>query len=103
MPACRIGFAFLLLLLSAAPVRGAPPAWLAPITQTAQPFLGVTHYQITQSFNNPTPYVLPRELSIHVVEIDPSAPGVSLFGTPGNGSAPEEFTRQRTSSFLTTH
>jgi hypothetical protein len=103
MPACRIGFAFLLLVLSTGPVRGALPAWLAPITQTAQPFIGVTHYQITQSFSDPSPYVLPRELSIHIVEIDPSAPGVSFFGTPGNGADPEEFTRQRTSSFLATH
>lgn len=81
----------------------AVPAWLAPITQTAQPFLGVTHYQITQSLNSPTPYILPRELSIHIVEIDPLAPGIAFFGTPGNGAVAEEYTRQTTSSFVNNH
>ena len=81
----------------------AVPAWLAPITQTAEPFLGVTHYQITQSLGDPSPYILPRELSIHIVEIDPSAPGVSFLGTPGNGAAPEEYTRQTTSQFVNAH
>lgn len=91
----------LLVLLAAAQVASAAvPAWLAPITQTAEPFLGVTHYQITQSLDSPTPYILPRELSIHIVEIDPSAPGVSFLGTPGNGAVAEEYTRQTTSAFV---
>ena len=42
----------------------------------------------------------PRELSIHIVEIDPSAPGISFLGTPGNGAVAEEYTRQTTSSFV---
>jgi len=92
---------FILVGLAAArAVDAAVPAWLAPITQTAEPFLGVTHYQITQSLGSPTPYILPRELSIHIVEIDPTAPGVSFFGTPGNGATAEEYTRQTTSHFV---
>ncbi|MBA3485048.1 MAG: phosphodiester glycosidase family protein [Pirellulales bacterium] len=89
-----------LLLIGASIAEAAVPAWLAPITQTAQPFLGVTHYQITQSLNNPTPYILPRELSIHIVEIDPAAPGVSFLGSPGNGALPYEYTRRTTSQFV---
>lgn len=81
----------------------AVPAWLAPITQTAEPFIGVTHYQITQSWNSPTPYLLPREVSLHVVEIDPTAPGISFLGTPGNGGAANEYTRQTTGSFVNAH
>lgn len=84
-------------------VEAALPAWLAPITQTAQPFIGVTHYQITQSLGSPTPYVLPREVSIHIVEIDVSAPGISFLGTPGNGATAEEYTRRTTSSFVNNH
>ncbi|WP_428303986.1 phosphodiester glycosidase family protein [Lacipirellula sp.] len=76
------------------------PAWLAPITQTSEPFIGVTYYQITQSLNSPTPYVLPREVSLHIVEIDPTAPGVSFLGTPGNGTTELEYTRRTTSSFV---
>lgn len=79
------------------------PAALLPITQVAQPFVGVTHYQITQSLNYPHPAILPRPLSIHIVEIDPSAPGVSFFATPGNGADPQEYTRQTTNSFVNTH
>ena len=89
-----------LLLAEGAIVAAAVPAWLVPITQTAEPFLGVTHYQITQSINNPSPAILPRELSIHIVEIDPSTPGISFLGTPGNGAVAEEYTRQTTSSFV---
>jgi hypothetical protein len=89
-----------LAFATALQAAAALPAWLAPITQTAEPFIGVTYYQITQSLNSPTPYVLPREVSLHVVEIDPTAPGISFLGTPGNGDAPNEYTRQTTSSFV---
>lgn len=96
--------AFLLMaawwLWQVAAAVAALPAWLAPITQTAEPFIGVTYYQITQSRNSPTPYVLPREVSLHVVEIDPTAPGISFLGTPGNGAVQHEYTRQTTSSFV---
>jgi hypothetical protein len=96
----RLSLSIGLLLIGASIVEAAIPAWLAPITQSAQPFLGVTHYQITQSLNNPSPAILPRELSIHIVEIDPSTPGISFLGTPGNGAVAEEYTRQTTSSFV---
>jgi hypothetical protein len=92
-----------LVLVIAVASEASVPSWLAPITQTAEPFLGVTHYQITQSLSSPTPYILPREVSIHIVEIDPSAPGVSFFGTPGNGGTAEEYTRQTTSAFVNNH
>jgi hypothetical protein len=80
--------------------EAALPAWLAPITQTAEPFIGVTYYQITQSLNSPTPYVLPREVSLHIVEVDPTAPGVSFLGSPGNGATEHEYTRMTTGAFV---
>ena len=96
--------AFLVAILTCtANLHAAVPAWLLPITQTAEPFIGVTHYQITQSFNSPAPYVLPREVSLHIVEINPNAPGISFLGTPGNGATAEEYTRQTTSSFVNNH
>src|SRR5262245_42841044 len=100
MTARRATIGAALVLVAAGSAGAAVPAWLAPITLTAQPFVGVTHYQITQSVNLPTPYVLPRELSIHIVEIDPTAPGVSFLGTPDNGGVAEEYTRRTTSSFV---
>jgi hypothetical protein len=81
--------------------RAALPSWLAPITQSAEPFIGVTHYQITQRTG--TPWILPREVSLHVVEIDPTAPGISFLGTPGNGSAANEYTRMTTGAFVNAH
>lgn len=81
----------------------AVPAWLAPITQTSEPFIGVTHYQITQSLNSPSPYVLPREVSLHIVEIDPTAPGISFLGSPGNGTVEHEYTRMTTGAFVNAH
>lgn len=92
--------ALVLVLVAVSASQAALPSWLEPITQTAQPFIGVTYYQITQSLNSPTPYVLPREVSLHVVEIDPRAPGVSFLGSPGNGAAEYEYTRRTTSSFV---
>jgi hypothetical protein len=79
------------------------PSYLAPITQTVSPFLGITHYQIVQSLGSPLPYVLPTELAIHIVEIDVDAPGISFLGTPGNGAAANEYTRQTTGSFVNTY
>lgn len=96
-----VAYLVLVSILAAAPgVQAALPSWLAPITQTAEPFIGVTYYQITQSLNSPTPYILPREASLHVVEIDPKAPGISFLGTPGNGATIHEYTRQTTNSFV---
>lgn len=79
------------------------PDELAPITQTTQPFVGVTYYRIAQGPAGSQPHVLPREVVVHFVEIDPAAPGVSFFGSPDNGPAPNEFTRQTTSSFVNAH
>lgn len=76
------------------------PEHLAVITQSAQPFVGVTYYRIAQGADAPQPPVLPRELVIHIVEIDPQAPGVSFFCSPGNGPQPDEYTRQTTSQFV---
>ncbi len=41
-----------------------------------------------------------RELAIHIVEIDPSAPGIAFLGTPGNGAVENEYTRMTTSAFV---
>ena len=56
------------------------------------PFVGVQLIQRTQTE--------PRPLSIHVVIIDPLAPGVSFTATPGNGEAEGETNRQTASQFL---
>src|SRR5688572_8880748 len=99
--ALRFFFALALCLGGPLALEAAVPAWLAPITQTAEPFIGVTYYQITQSLNSPTPYVLPREVSLHVVEIDPTAPGVSFLGSPGNGPTVDyEYARMTTGAFV---
>jgi len=75
------------------------PFGFESITQTAQPFQGVTQYRIVQPFDEPL-ISLPRPLVINMVEIDPSAPGLSFTSTPPNGDAPGQFTRQTTSSFV---
>lgn len=77
----------------------AVPDWLQPITLTAEPFIGVTHYQIIQPAGWSSP-ILPRPLAIHLVEIDPNAPGISFLGTPANGTTGFEYRRQTTSSFV---
>ena len=91
------------LLSVGRPIEAAVPAWLAPITQSSEPFIGVTYHQITQSLNAPTPYVLPREVSLHIVEIDPTAPGISFLGSPGNGATEHEYRRSTTSAFVNAH
>jgi hypothetical protein len=83
-------------LLSAAAI----PAYLQGITQTSSPFIGITHYQIVQSWNDPLPNPFTRELAIHIVEIDPTAPGIAFLGTPGNGAEPNEYTRMTTGTFV---
>ena len=76
------------------------PARLAPITKSASPFVGVTYLQIVEPCCDGRTGILPRPVAVHVVEIDPSAPGVRFFGSPGNGDAPHEFTRRTTSEFV---
>jgi hypothetical protein len=76
------------------------PAYLQANTQVAEPFIGVTYYQIVQSLNEPAPNPFSRELAVHLVEIDPAAPGISFLGTPGNGAESNEYTRMTTGAFV---
>jgi hypothetical protein len=76
------------------------PSYLLNNTQVASPFIGITHYQIVQSLNEPAPNPFIRELAIHIVEIDPLAPGISFLGSPGNGATSNEYTRITTGAFV---
>jgi len=75
------------------------PFGFESITEVAEPFIGVTQYRIVQPFDEPL-IALPRPLVINLVEIDPTASGVSFTTTPPNGDAPGQYTRQTTSSFV---
>jgi hypothetical protein len=97
-----VGNLFLIAVSSwhlTAAATAAVPDWLQPITLTAEPFIGVTHYQIKQPAGWSSP-ILPRPLAIHLIEIDPKAPGISFLATPANGTAGFEYRRQTTSSFV---
>jgi len=75
----------------------------AAVVNTAQPFLGVTHYQVIEAFDGSTlggPFNLPRALVINILEINPTAAGVSFRMQPGNGTDPGEVTRMTTRSFV---
>ena len=61
-------------------------------TTVTHPFRGITHYERYETS--------PRELAIHVVEIDLTAPGISFVTTPSNGAKPGDTTRQRTTEFV---
>ena len=61
-------------------------------TTVTHPFRGITHYERYETS--------PRELAIHVVEIDLNAPGISFVTTPSNGAKPGDTTRQRTTDFV---
>jgi hypothetical protein len=61
----------------------------------SEPFEGVTHYQIHQE--------QPRRVSIHLLEIDPKAPGIGFFTTPSNGDLPGDTVHQTTRGFVTQH
>lgn len=69
----------------------APSAPAAQVTMT-EPFYGVKHYHRTTTY--------PRQLDIHIIEIDTQAPGIDFFVTPSNGSSPGETTAQTTRAFL---
>ena len=58
-----------------------------------QPFAGVRWTQRTQTF--------PRPLSIHVLEIDLTHPGIRFQITPSNGPAPGELNPQTVRSYVT--
>lgn len=101
---CVFGFraAWVAVLIGVVTVAPAAviPTELIPYTQVAEPFFGITHYQIFQPYNAPSSAPFPREVAIHLVEIDVSAPGIEFLGTPGNGAAANEYTRQTTGSFV---
>ena len=68
-----------ILYVVAAAAAGAFGSQVQAGILVAQPFLGVTHYQIVKAFNEPagSPTAsLPRELFINLIEIDVTAPGV---------------------------
>jgi hypothetical protein len=75
----------------------------AAVVNTAQPFVGVTHYQVIEALDGSTadgPFMLPRPVVINVLEINPTAPGINFRMQPGNGAAPGEVTRMTTRSFV---
>jgi hypothetical protein len=98
----RSVFISMLMALIAGPIVDAAvvPSYLLNNTLVASPFIGITHYQIVQSFNEPAPNPFTRELAIHIVEIDPLAPGISFLGSPGNGAISNEYTRITTGAFV---
>lgn len=96
-----VSLSLLLVLLLGTVVESAViPPYLFNNTLVASPFIGITHYQIVQSFNEPAPNPFTRELAIHIVEIDPQAPGISFLGSPGNGATSNEYTRITTGAFV---
>ena len=75
----------------------------AAIINTAQPFVGVTHYQVIEALDGSTsggPFSLARPLVVNILAIDPTAAGVSFRMQPGNGADPGEVTRATTRSFV---
>lgn len=70
--------------------------YAAAATQTiTEPFIGVRLiHRVTTS---------PRLIDAHILEIDPTAPGIGFLTTPSNGAAPGETTAQTTRSFVTQH
>jgi hypothetical protein len=101
---CVVGFravgVAMLVGVAATASAATIPTNLLPYTQVAEPFFGITHYQIYQPYNAPTSAPFAREVAIHLVEIDVSTPGIEFLGTPGNGATPYEYTRTTTSSFV---
>ncbi|QDV73508.1 phosphodiester glycosidase family protein [Botrimarina mediterranea] len=101
---CALGLVAAWVVLLVGVVSPTPaaviPTNLLPYTQVAEPFYGITHYQIFQPYNAPASAPFPREVAIHLVEIDASAPGIEFLGTPGNGATSNEYTRTTTSTFV---
>ena len=83
-------------------------SWLLPVlpataatVETAQPFLGVTHVRLVERRDDlQAEILLPRELVIDVLLIDPRAPGIDFTLQPGNGPKPGEVTRVTTRAFV---
>lgn len=59
----------------------------------SEPFEGVTHYRIHQE--------QPRRVSIHLLQVDPAAPGIGFLTTPSNGDLPGDTVHQTTREFVT--
>lgn len=69
-------------------------------TRKAEPFVGVTHYQVIQTAEDKGSPELPRPVVVNILEIDVTAPGVKFEMSPGNGDAPGEITRGTTRKFV---
>jgi hypothetical protein len=73
----------------------------ASIIRSAQPFVGVTHWQYIQQLGDTTnPYA--REVVVNILEIDTQAAGIRFKMQPGNGADPGEVTRTTTRSYINT-
>lgn len=68
------------------------PAAAADSRTVSQPFIGVTHTRITMT--------TPRTLSLNLVEIDLTVPGIGFAVTPSNGAAAGETVGRTTRQFL---
>jgi hypothetical protein len=78
-----------------------PASLPAAILRTAQPYLGVTHYQYLQLKSDTTSQpAFPREIVVNILAIDVTTPGLQFLMQPGNGALPGEVTRTTTSSFV---
>ena len=77
----------------ASPVSGS-------IVRSAQPFVGVTHYQFIQSKGDTAAPVYAREVVVNIIDIDLTAAGIGFRMQPGNGPLPGEVTRTTTRSYV---
>jgi hypothetical protein len=84
---------------AAATALGAASSAAFAATTTTTPFRGVVHHER----NEPAGVVAPRQVVMHIVEIDLTDPYIDFLATPGNGAAPGEFTAQTTSQFAQEH
>ncbi len=69
-------------------------------TRKAEPFVGVTHYEVIQTPDDKHEPVFDRPVVINILEVDLTAPGVRFEMSPGNGDAPGEITRGTTRAFV---
>ena len=79
-------------------LAGATSAAFAATTTTT-PFRGVIHHERVE----PAGVVAPRQVVMHILEINLADPYVDFLTTPDNGAAPGEFTAQTTSQFAQEH
>lgn len=88
------------IFLSSAVVFAVATASQAAFIRSAQPFVGVTHWQYIQQLNEPSTPAYAREVVVNILEIDTTAPGVSFLMQGGNGAAPGEVERKTTRAFV---